>query len=61
MKTSPCGYCQIHGGRVSATKANYTNFCSNREVALAIDKISRVFFPFSFCILNVVYWTTFLT
>lgn len=38
----------------------YDTFCSGREIALFIDKMSRFFFPFSFFILNVVYWTTFL-
>lgn len=38
----------------------YDTFCSGREIALFIDKMSRFFFPFSFVILNVVYWTTFL-
>jgi histamine-gated chloride channel len=38
----------------------YDTFCSGREIALFIDRMSRFFFPFSFFILNVVYWTTFL-
>lgn len=38
----------------------YDTFCNGREIALFIDKMSRFFFPFSFFILNVVYWTTFL-
>lgn len=38
----------------------YDTFCGGREIALFIDKMSRFFFPFSFFILNVVYWTTFL-
>ncbi|OXA49922.1 Glycine receptor subunit alpha-3 [Folsomia candida] len=45
LKTSPCQYCKIHG-RMSTTTANYTKFCSNRQIALAIGwslwyKISR--------------------
>lgn len=38
----------------------YDTFCHGRETALYIDKCSRFFFPLSFCILNVAYWTTFL-
>lgn len=38
----------------------YDTFCHGRETALFIDKFSRFFFPFAFCVLNVVYWTTFL-
>jgi hypothetical protein len=38
----------------------YDTFCNGREIALFIDRMSRFFFPFSFLILNVVYWTTFL-
>ncbi|KAG5679501.1 hypothetical protein PVAND_009065 [Polypedilum vanderplanki] len=38
----------------------YETFCNGREIALFIDKMSRFFFPFSFLILNIVYWTTFL-
>lgn len=38
----------------------YDTFCHGREIALFIDKMSRFFFPFSFLILNLVYWTTFL-
>lgn len=38
----------------------YDTFCNGREIALFIDSMSRFFFPFSFFILNVVYWTTFL-
>lgn len=38
----------------------YDTFCNGREIALFIDRMSRFFFPFSFFILNVVYWTTFL-
>ncbi|ODN03773.1 Glycine receptor subunit alpha-2 [Orchesella cincta] len=48
------------GFKLSATTANFTNFCSNREIALGIDRVSRFFFPFAFVVLNVVYWCTFL-
>ncbi|XP_012059451.1 PREDICTED: uncharacterized protein LOC105622646 [Atta cephalotes] len=34
--------------------------CQGRATAIYIDKVSRFFFPFSFFILNVVYWSTFL-
>lgn len=46
--------------RPSVVMPQYETFCNGREVALFIDKMSRFFFPFSFFILNVVYWTTFL-
>ncbi|KAJ9581097.1 hypothetical protein L9F63_023718, partial [Diploptera punctata] len=42
------------------TIPQYATFCNGRETALYIDKVSRFFFPFSFFILNVVYWSTFL-
>ena len=38
----------------------YVTMCDGKEVALLIDKISRLFFPVSFIVLNLVYWTTFL-
>ncbi|EFN88405.1 hypothetical protein EAI_01825 [Harpegnathos saltator] len=38
----------------------YEQCCRGRATAIFIDKISRFFFPFSFFILNVVYWSTFL-
>lgn len=38
----------------------YDTFCNGREIALFIDRMSRFFFPFSFFVLNIVYWTTFL-
>ncbi|CAG7835831.1 unnamed protein product, partial [Allacma fusca] len=60
IKTTPCHYCQLQRRRSSPRTPNYTNFCSSRDVALAIDKGSRFFFPFSFVILNFVYWFTFL-
>ncbi|XP_066995292.2 glycine receptor subunit alpha-2 [Anabrus simplex] len=44
----------------TATIPQYATFCHGRETALYIDKVSRFFFPFSFFILNVVYWSTFL-
>lgn len=44
----------------SSDLPQYDTFCNGRETALCIDKFSRFFFPFSFFILNVTYWTTFL-
>ncbi|XP_043283040.1 glycine receptor subunit alpha-2 isoform X3 [Venturia canescens] len=38
----------------------YDTCCQGRATAIYIDKFSRFFFPFSFFILNVVYWSTFL-
>ncbi|EGI57522.1 Glycine receptor subunit alpha-4, partial [Acromyrmex echinatior] len=38
----------------------YEQCCQGRATAIYIDKVSRFFFPFSFFILNVVYWSTFL-
>lgn len=38
----------------------YDTFCHGRKTALFIDQFSRFFFPFSFFILNIVYWSTFL-
>ncbi|KYN31667.1 Glycine receptor subunit alpha-2 [Trachymyrmex septentrionalis] len=38
----------------------YKQCCQGRATAIYIDKVSRFFFPFSFFILNVVYWSTFL-
>ncbi|XP_054257844.1 glycine receptor subunit alpha-2-like isoform X3 [Macrosteles quadrilineatus] len=38
----------------------YPTFCNGREIALSIDQFSRFFFPFSFFVLNIVYWTSFL-
>lgn len=32
------------------------NTCCDLDIALAIDRFSRFFFPFSFFILNLVYW-----
>jgi hypothetical protein len=46
--------------RTVPTIPQYRTFCHGRETALFIDKMSRFFFPFSFFILNVVYWSTFL-
>lgn len=51
---------KIGDHRPSNALPQYDTFCSGREIALFIDKMSRFFFPFSFFILNVVYWTTFL-
>ncbi|CAK1546699.1 unnamed protein product [Leptosia nina] len=44
----------------SASLPQYDTFCNGRETAVYIDRFSRFFFPFSFFILNVVYWSTFL-
>ncbi|XP_064081764.1 uncharacterized protein LOC135198175 [Macrobrachium nipponense] len=35
--------------------------CTGKDIALYIDKFSRLFFPFAFFILNVSYWTTYGT
>ncbi|XP_025409030.1 glycine receptor subunit alpha-4 isoform X2 [Sipha flava] len=43
-----------------ATVPQYPTFCNGRAIALYIDKFSRFFFPFSFFLLNVAYWTSFL-
>ncbi|KAJ8955456.1 hypothetical protein NQ318_003556, partial [Aromia moschata] len=44
----------------TASQPQYDTFCDGRSVALCIDQFSRFFFPFSFLILNVAYWSTFL-
>lgn len=44
----------------SAAQPQYDTFCHGRSTAVFIDQVSRYFFPFSFLILNVVYWSTFL-
>ncbi|XP_075145490.1 histamine-gated chloride channel subunit 1 isoform X2 [Haematobia irritans] len=46
--------------RASIIEPQYDTFCQGHATALFIDKFSRFFFPFSFLILNIVYWTTFL-
>lgn len=46
--------------RPSVILPQYDTFCNGRETALYIDQLSRFFFPFSFFILNIVYWSTFL-
>lgn len=46
--------------RASISVPQYDTFCHGRETALFIDRFSRFFFPFSFFILNIVYWSTFL-
>lgn len=46
--------------RFSSSQPQYDTFCHGRSTALCIDQFSRFFFPFSFFILNVVYWSTFL-
>ncbi len=38
----------------------YVTSCYGREVALFIDKWSRLFFPLAYLILNIVYWTTYI-
>uniref|UniRef100_A0A336MDT1 CSON014028 protein n=1 Tax=Culicoides sonorensis TaxID=179676 RepID=A0A336MDT1_CULSO len=48
------------GSEPRPSVVQYDTFCNGRETALFIDKFSRFFFPFSFFILNIVYWTTFL-
>ncbi|XP_045583494.2 uncharacterized protein [Procambarus clarkii] len=35
--------------------------CSGKDIAIYIDKFSRLFFPFAFFVLNVSYWTTYGT
>ncbi|XP_063704812.1 glycine receptor subunit alpha-2 isoform X2 [Culicoides brevitarsis] len=50
----------IQGTEPRPSVVQYDTFCHGRETALFIDKFSRFFFPFSFFILNIVYWTTFL-
>ncbi|KAK4871716.1 hypothetical protein RN001_015840 [Aquatica leii] len=42
------------------SQTQYDTFCHSRSTAICIDQFSRFFFPFSFFILNVVYWCTFL-
>ncbi|CAH1955594.1 unnamed protein product [Acanthoscelides obtectus] len=44
----------------TVSQPQYDTFCNGRSIALCIDQFSRFFFPFSFLILNVVYWSTFL-
>ncbi|XP_073835081.1 histamine-gated chloride channel subunit 1 [Musca autumnalis] len=46
--------------RASFVEPQYDTCCQGHATALLIDKFSRFFFPFSFLILNIVYWTTFL-
>ncbi|KAI8129613.1 glycine receptor subunit alpha-4 [Lucilia cuprina] len=46
--------------RESIIEPQYDTFCNGHATAIYIDKFSRFFFPFSFFILNIVYWTTFL-
>ena len=33
----------------------------DREVARTIDKVSRVAFPLTFCVFNVIYWPIYAT
>lgn len=49
-----------HHHRESIIEPQYDTFCHGHSTAIYIDKFSRFFFPFSFFILNIVYWTTFL-
>ncbi|CAH0380649.1 unnamed protein product [Bemisia tabaci] len=42
------------------TLPQYPTFCNGRAIALYIDQFSRFFFPFSFFVLNILYWTSFL-
>lgn len=42
------------------TGPQYVTFCNGKPVAIYIDKVSRLLFPFSFVVLNVLYWTSFL-
>merc|ERR1712136_557980 len=42
------------------TRPKYVTVCQDLEVARFIDRCSRYIFPFSFMVLNVVYWTTYL-
>ncbi|XP_050313893.1 glycine receptor subunit alpha-4 isoform X3 [Anthonomus grandis grandis] len=44
----------------TVSQPQYPTFCNGRSIALCIDQFSRFFFPFSFLILNIVYWSTFL-
>lgn len=46
--------------RLGSAQPQYDTFCHGRSTAIFIDQVSRYFFPFSFLILNVVYWSTFL-
>ncbi|XP_070494455.1 glycine receptor subunit alpha-2 [Chironomus tepperi] len=51
---------EFKNGEHRPSLPQYDTFCNGREIAIFIDRMSRFFFPFSFLILNVVYWTTFL-
>ncbi|XP_063928628.1 glycine receptor subunit alpha-2 isoform X2 [Zophobas morio] len=42
------------------SQPQYDTFHNGRSIPLCIDQFSRFFFPFSFMILNIVYWSTFL-
>lgn len=46
--------------RPQQSAPKYVTSCYGREVALFIDKWSRLFFPFAYLILNIVYWTTYI-
>lgn len=50
----------MKGSEQRPSLPQYDTFCNGREIALFIDRMSRFFFPFSFFVLNIVYWTTFL-
>lgn len=49
---------KIH--RESMIEPQYVVSCNGHPTAIYIDTFSRYFFPFSFFILNIAYWTTFL-
>ncbi|XP_017782281.1 PREDICTED: glycine receptor subunit alpha-4 isoform X2 [Nicrophorus vespilloides] len=53
-------YKDMTRSRLGSSQPQYDTFCNGRSTALCIDQFSRFFFPFSFFILNVVYWSTFL-
>ena len=48
------------GAAAAAAKAMLNLQQLHRRRAIAVDRFSRVFFPFSFFVLNVVYWCVFL-
>jgi len=45
---------------LTPTRPKYVTVCQDLELALLIDRGSRYVFPFSFLVLNIVYWTTYL-
>jgi hypothetical protein len=38
----------------------YITTFTGKEIAVLVDKISRVIFPVAFMTLNIVYWTTYI-